>query len=129
MKDSVLQQHNTKFYKTRYYPVNYASGIIYNDPQKTERACNSITSEKYRNLKTVGMKGDRLNTRQVYSYFAVVDPPTKESCSGRIEICVPGNTVAEQLDNIASMDNITPAQRKAITYAASAIRFLEEKTK
>jgi hypothetical protein len=44
-----------------------------------------------------------------------------------ITVTVNGHTVAEQLDNIAIMDNITPAQKEAIEYAASVIRFLEEK--
>jgi len=43
-----------------------------------------------------------------------------------IEYFVSGHTVAEQLDNMAGMDNINPAQREALTYAAKCIRFLEE---
>lgn len=43
-----------------------------------------------------------------------------------IEITVPGETVAKQLDNIAIMDNIDPAQREVLTYASQVIRFLEE---
>lgn len=42
-----------------------------------------------------------------------------------IDVSVSGRTVAEQLDNIASHDNITPAQREAIAYASQVIRFLE----
>ena len=46
-----------------------------------------------------------------------------------IEYVVSGKTVADQLDNMAGMDNIDPAQREALTYAASCIRFLEEQAK
>lgn len=43
-----------------------------------------------------------------------------------VEVFVPGRTVVEQLDNIADMDNITPAQREALIYASQVIRHLED---
>lgn len=43
-----------------------------------------------------------------------------------IDIFVSGKTVVDQLKNMAGMDNITPAQREALVYAADVMHLLEE---
>lgn len=58
------------FLKSRYYPVDYANNIIYNDPKPREMDC-SFSSKKYQGLGTIGIKGARLNKYDCYKAFEV----------------------------------------------------------
>lgn len=58
------------FFKTKYYPVDIHSKIIYDDPQRTEGKCS--VSDKYRGKGIIGIKGQRLNTFECYKEFKIM---------------------------------------------------------
>lgn len=61
-----------RFYVSRYYPVNIEDRIIYNDPQKTERACS--VEPPYAGQHTIGIPGRNLNQYAAYRSFTVAAP-------------------------------------------------------
>lgn len=61
-----------RFYVSRYYPVNVEDRIIYNDPQKTERACS--VERPYAGQHTIGIPGRRLNQYVAYRSYTVKPP-------------------------------------------------------
>lgn len=61
-----------RFYVSRYYPVNMAECVIFNDPQKTERACS--VEPPYQGQHTIGIQGRHLNQYVVYRSFTVKPP-------------------------------------------------------
>lgn len=60
-----------QFYKTRYYPVDVTNRIIYNDPQKREMDCSFNSSKRYKELGTIGIRGEYLNRFPCYRSFGV----------------------------------------------------------
>ena len=66
-----------RFYSSKFYPVNYDTKTIYNDPQRRAGDCD-LNSVTYRDKGTVGIRGFRLNNfEQTYSTFTLVDVADK----------------------------------------------------
>ena len=66
-----------RFYSSKFYPVNYDTRTIYNDPQRNARDCD-LNSPAYRDKGTVGIPGFRLNNfANTYSAFTVVNVADK----------------------------------------------------
>lgn len=66
-----------KFLKTKYYPVDVERKIIYNDPANREMDCS--VRRGYRELGTIGVKGERINTRRCYEAYEIVQPASGRS--------------------------------------------------
>jgi hypothetical protein len=61
-----------KFLKSKYYPVDISNKIIYDHPANREMDCS--VRRGYRDVGTIGIKGDRINSRPRYNSFTVAPP-------------------------------------------------------
>jgi hypothetical protein len=68
-----------QFLKSRYYPVDVERRIIYDDPAKREMDCS--VRRGYRELGTIGIKGERINTRSCYQSYTIKPPASREAAS------------------------------------------------
>lgn len=59
------------FLKTKFYPVNVADKLIYNDPKERRDDCRR-SSDKYRKLGVTGIRGSTLNTNDGYKTYEIV---------------------------------------------------------
>jgi hypothetical protein len=61
-----------KFLKSKYYPVDVERRIVYDDPANREMDCS--VRRGYRELGTIGIRGERINTRRCYLSYTIAPP-------------------------------------------------------